>query len=142
MKKYAFDKPMKTTVLTNGKTRCYYNEETRERPVIRPSEDRDAQDSTDDEPETETEYLYDIVDIDGPVNKGTITDALIRNATLTIKEGSTEKQAGPYSQSEVEAIFRHKVAGDAGAAAEFKTFNIFAEACKSVAVGILGENSD
>lgn len=139
--KYTSDKPLKTVALPNGKIRCYYNEETRERPEIQPSGE-DSGEASEEEPATKTDYIYDAVDIDGPVTKATLTDALIRNATLTIKEGSTEKQAGPYSQSDVEAIFRHKVAGDSGAAAEFKTFNLFAEACKATAVQILGDGND
>lgn len=139
--KYTSDKPLKTVALPNGKTRCYYNEETRERPEIQPSGE-DSGEASEEEPATKTDHIYDAVDIDGPVTKATLTDALIRNATLTIKEGSTEKQAGPYSQSDVEAIFRHKVAGDSGAAAEFKTFNLFAEACKATAVQLLGDGND
>ena len=127
MKKYTFNTPQKSVILKDGKTRCFYNETTSERPIIRPTGEAAAEQA---------------VDIEGPVTKGTLTDALIRNATLTIKDGTTQKQAGPYSQSDVEAIMRHKMAGDSGAAAEFKTFNLFAEACKAVAVGILGENND
>lgn len=141
MKKYTFDTPQKTVILKDGKTRCFYNETTSERPIIRPTGEAAAEQG-EAEPETETEYSYEAVDIEGAVTKGTLTDALIRNATLTIKDGTTQKQAGPYSQSDVEAIMRHKMAGDSGAAAEFKTFNLFAEACKAVAVGILGENND
>lgn len=141
MKKYTFNTPQKAVILKDGKTRCFYNETTSERPIIRPTGEAAAEQG-EAEPETETEYSYEAVDIEGPVTKGTLTDALIRNATLTIKDGTTQKQAGPYSQSDVEAIMRHKMAGDSGAAAEFKTFNLFAEACKAVAVGILGENND
>ncbi len=133
--------PQKSVILKDGKTRCFYNETTSERPIIRPTGEAAAEQG-EAEPETETEYSYDAVDIEGPVTKGTLTDALIRHATLTITEGSTKKQAGPYSQSDVEALMRHKMAGDSGAAAEFKTFNLFAEACKAVAVGILGEGND
>lgn len=141
MKKYTFNTPQKSVILKDGKTRCFYNETTSERPIIRPTGEAAAEQG-EAEPETETEYSYEAVDIEDPVTKGTLTDALIRNATLTIKDGTTQKQAGPYSQSDVEAIMRHKMAGDSGAAAEFKTFNLFAEACKAVAVGILGENND
>lgn len=141
MKKYTFNTPQKSVILKDGKTRCFYNETTSERPIIRPTGETAAEQG-EAEPETETEYSYEAVDIEGPVTKGTLTDALMRNATLTIKDGTTQKQAGPYSQSDVEAIMRHKMAGDSGAAAEFKTFNLFAEACKAVAVGILGENND
>ena len=136
MKKYTFDTPQKSVILKDGKTRCFYNENTSERPIIRPSEET-AADQLEAEPETETEYTYDAVDITGPVTKGTLTDALIRNATLTITDGTNQIQAGPYSQADVEALMRHKMAGDSGAAAEFKTFNLFAEACKAIAVGIL-----
>lgn len=141
MKKYTFDTPQKSVILKDGKTRCFYNETTSERPIIRPTGEAAAEQG-EAEPETETEYSYEAVDIESPVTKGTLTDVLIRNATLTIKDGTTQKQAGPYSQSDVEALMRHKMAGDSGAAAEFKTFNLFAEACKAVAVGILGENND
>lgn len=141
MKKYTFDTPQKSVILKDGKTRCFYNETTSERPIIRPTGEAAAEQG-EAEPETETEYSYEAVDIEGPVTKGTLTDALIRHATLTITEGSTQKRVGPYSQSDVEALMRHKMAGDSGAAAEFKTFNLFAEACKAVAVGILGENND
>ena len=141
MKKYTFDTPQKSVILKDGKTRCFYNETTSERPIIRPTGEAAAEQG-EAEPETETEDPYGAADIAGPVTKGTLTDALIRNATLTIKDGTTQKQAGPYSQSDVEALMRHKMAGDSGAAAEFKTFNLFAEACKAVAVGILGENND
>lgn len=141
MKKYTFDTPQKSVILKDGKTRCFYNETTSERPIIRPTREVAAEQG-EAESETETEYAYEAVDITGPVTKGTLTDALIRNATLTITEGSTKKQVGPYSQSDVEALMRHKMAGDSGATAEFKTFNLFAEACKATAVQILGDGND
>ena len=108
MKKYTFDTPQKSVILKDGKTRCFYNENTSERPIIRPSGET-AADQLEAEPETETEYTYDAVDITGPVTKGTLTDALIRNATLTITDGTNQIQAGPYSQADVEALMRHKM---------------------------------
>ena len=117
MSKYTFDEPRKHDALNNGKFRCYYNEETREKERITPVEGG--------EPitETVTEYIYDAVDVDA-LEKGILVDALIRTR---------------YSQADVEAIMRHKIAKDEGATAEFNEFNAFAEECKVIANGILAE---
>jgi len=137
MKKYTFSEPRQMDHLANGKVRCYYNEEVGTETVTTPAREEGGEPTE----ETHPVYRYNAVDLDGPATKGTLTDALIRNARLTIQEGNTEKEAGPYAQSDVEAIMRHKMAGDAGAAAEFRMFNLFAEACKAEAVRILGGNA-
>lgn len=141
MKKYKSQEPRQMDRLANGKVRYYYNEELGTETNIIPAQEEGGEPTEDTHPV----HIYDTVDLDKPVTqetKGVLIDALIRTATLTIKEGNTEKQAGPYSQSDVEAIMRHKIAGDAGAAAEFRTFNLFAEACKAQAAIILGENTE
>ena len=63
MKKYTFDTPQKSVILKDGKTRCFYNETTSERPIIRPTGEA-ASEQGEAEPETETEYSYEAVDIE------------------------------------------------------------------------------
>lgn len=115
--KYQFSQPQRKAALNNGKIRCFYNEETKRELVetINP----ETEETTAEEV---VNYLYDVVDIDSPAEKGKIVDALIRTR---------------YSQSDVEAIMRHKMAGDEGADTEFDAFNTFAEACKAEAKRIL-----
>ena len=114
--KYQFSEPQRTAALNNGKIRCFYNEEVHTETV-------ETVDPETEEKVTEevTTYLYDAVDVDA-LEKGVIVDALIRTS---------------YSQSDVEAIMRHKIAGDEGA--EFDAFNSFAESCKAEARRILGD---
>lgn len=69
-------------------------------------------------------YEFDTIVIKGEPTKENLVNSLLR-----------EK----YSQSEVEAIMRHKLNGDAGADTEFAAFNAFAEECKSIANAILSE---
>ena len=117
--KYQFSEPQRTAALANGKIRCFYNEETKT------SVEEYVNPETDERVTREvTNYLYDAVDVDAPAEKGVIVDALIRTK---------------YSQSDVEAIMRHKIAGDEGADAEFNTFNAFAETCKAEAKRIMGD---
>ena len=56
------------------------------------------------------------------LEKGEIVNAIIRSR---------------YTQSDVEALMRHKLNGDDGADAEFDEFNAFAERAKARAVEIL-----
>ena len=140
MKKYQFLEPRQMDRLANGKIRYYYNEETATETITIPADEEGGEPTVDTHPV----YRYDVIDLDEevtPETKGVLIDALVRHAHLTVHEGNTTKEAGPYSQSDVEAIMRHKIAGDAGAAADFRTFNAFAEACKAEAARILGENN-
>ena len=61
MKKYTFDTPQKSVILKDGKTRCFYNETTNERPIIRPTGEAAAEQG---EAETQTEYSYEAVHIE------------------------------------------------------------------------------
>ena len=103
--------------LSNGKTRCYYNEQVSEETIT--NKDPETGEETVD---THAVYDYDTVDIDSEPTKGVITDALIRIR---------------YSQSAVEAIMRHALAGAPGAQEEFEEFNAYAEWCKAEAARIL-----
>lgn len=103
--------------LSNGKTRCYYNEQVSEETIT--TKDPETGEETVD---THAVYDYDTVDIDSEPTKGVITDALIRIR---------------YSQSAVEAIMRHSLADAPGAQEEFVEFNTYAEWCKGQAERIL-----
>lgn len=70
--------------------------------------------------EETTVYRYSKVDLSAPLQRDTLIDAMIRTR---------------YSQSAVEAILRHKIAGDDTGA--FAEFNAFAEQCKADADKIL-----
>ena len=117
--KYKFSEPQRTAALNNGLIRCFYNEEI-EKEIVETTNPETEETVT----EEITNYLYEAVNITGPLEKGKVVDALIRTR---------------YSQSDVEALLRHKIAGDEGADAEFDTFNAFAEACKVEAKRILGD---
>lgn len=70
--------------------------------------------------EETTVYRYSKVDMSEPIKRDSLIDAMIRTR---------------FSQSAVEAIMRHKLAGeDAG---EFDEFNAFAEKCKEDAKKII-----
>ena len=117
MNKYHFSEAQKMAPLANGQIRCYYNEEISEETISVPDPETGEL-----VPETHTVYSYDAVDLDAPIEKGVLVDALIRTR---------------YSQADVEAIMRHKMANASGAAAEFREFNEFAEAMKAEATRIL-----
>lgn len=117
MSKFLFDEAQKMAPLANGQTRCYYNETISEETISVP--DPETKELV---PETHTVYSYDAIDLETPVTKPVLVDALIRTR---------------YSQSDVEAILRHKIANASGATAEFREFNEFAEAMKAEAVRIL-----
>lgn len=74
--------------------------------------------------EETTVYRYSKVDLSAPLQRDTLIDAMIRTR---------------YSQSAVEAIMRHKLAGDDEG--EFDTFNVYAEQCKADADRIIQLNS-
>lgn len=103
--------------LSNGKTRCYYNEQVSEETIT--TKDPETGEETVD---THAVYDYDTVDIDSEPTKGVITDALVRIR---------------YSQSAVEAIMRHALADAPGAQKEFEEFDAYAEWCKSQAERVL-----
>lgn len=117
MKKYQFTTPQRTAQLPDGRTRCFYNETVSEETITTKNQETGEETS-----DTHPLYSYDVVDIDGPVNKGTLVDAMVRQR---------------YSQSEVEAIMRHCFADAQGAQEEFSEFNAYAEHCKEEADRIL-----
>ena len=127
--RYLFSEPRRLEALANGKIRCYYDEQIESEPVITATDPSDAADDQPaaEEPETVTVYSYAVVDIDGVADKAAVVNALVRTR---------------YSQDAVEALMRHKLAGDAGAEEEFEAFNTFAEACKAEAVRILGDTAE
>ena len=109
--KYQFLEQHKMDALPNGKVRCYYNEEVRKETI-----------TNDEAEDTHDVYVYDAVDVDAPVTKGALVDAIIRTR---------------YSQADVEAIMRHMFAGVNGSEEEFREFNVFAEVCKENAMKTL-----
>lgn len=117
MKKYQFTTQQRTAQLPDGRNRCFYNETISEETIT--TEDPETGEKI---TETHPLYGYDVVDIDGPVDKGAIVDAMIRQH---------------YSQADVEAIMRHALADAQGAREEFEKFNSFAEWCKTEADKIL-----
>ena len=118
MKVYKFDSPRKTDTLSNGKIRCYYTEQLEELVI----EKQEAEDEDQPEDDVITLYTYNAVDLDGELTKSNIVNAIIR-----------EK----YSQADVEAIMRHKIAGEEGSEEEFSSFNSYAEQAKLEANRIL-----
>lgn len=113
MKLYSFLERKNTDKLSNGRVAVYFNETSHEETIT--SEKSGKQTS-----ETHTVYLYERAVVSTPLDKGRIVDAIIRSR---------------YSQADVEAIFRHKLAGDKSG--EFKEFNDFAEGAKARAVEVL-----
>lgn len=99
--KYTFTEKKFFDELMNGKFLVYFNEE-------------EATESVTNEDGVESTYpiwRYEMALADS-LEKGVIVDAIIRTQ---------------YSQADVEAIFRHKLAGSDD---EFAAFNTFAEAAK------------
>lgn len=117
MIKYQFTEPRRMDTLPNGCTRCYYNETVSEETITTTDQETGEETS-----ETHPVYGYEALDLEGPVTKAALVNALIRLR---------------YSQSDVEAIMRHAIAGAAGAAEEFTAFDAYAEACKAEANRIL-----
>lgn len=113
--RYTFSEQRRLDHLANGKYRCYFDEEARTEVTTTRNE------AGEEESISATVYTYRAVDVD-EATKAAIVDALIRTR---------------YSQSDVEAIMRHKFAGEEGAQAEFDEFNAFAEKCKEDAEAIL-----
>ena len=118
--KYQFSERQHLAALNNGRIRCFYDEE-----VITSTVETTNPETEETTSEEVTTYRYKAVDIDAPAENGKIVDAIVRTR---------------YSQSDVEAIMRHKIAGDEGADAEFNAFNSFAEWCKTEAARILEED--
>lgn len=119
MKRYTFTSQKTLAVLPDGRTRIYFDENIGEETVEIIPEGKKKPIK-----ETYTVYSYRVADIPAgePVNKGSVVNAIVR---------------ADYSQDAVEAIFRHKLAGEKSD--EFDTFNAAAEAAKARAVEILGE---
>lgn len=109
--------------LKGGIIRCYYNET-----VIEGEDVITNPETNETTTQPRVDYAYNGVDVRAPVTKGALVDAILR--------AGTSEHAG-YSQADVEAIFRHKIAKDEGSAAEFTEFNNFAEWCKAEASRIL-----
>lgn len=132
MIKYQFTEPRRTDELSDGRTRCYYNETVSSETISTKNPDTEENVS-----ETHQVYGYEVIDLEGPVTKAALVNALIRSARLPVQRGGEVKELGPYSQSDVEAIMRHALADAAGAADEFGDFDAFAERCKAEANRIL-----
>lgn len=129
MNKYLFSEPRKYDALRNGIYRCYFNEEVTNQEISHETEGG----------ETITEvivnYGYNAVDVRS-LDYGEIVNAIIRNGQRTVEEEGEIRVVGPFSQSEAEAIIRHKLAGEPCA---FDDFNSFAEWAKGEAARILSE---
>lgn len=117
MKRFTFTNPQKLTVLSDGRVRIFFDEKVEKETVITVDEDGKEHKDIHDV------YTYCAAEIPAgePADKGAIVNAIIR---------------AQYSQDAVEAIFRHKLAGESSA--EFEEFNAFAEAAKARAAEILG----
>lgn len=116
--KYQFIEPRRMDKLSNGRIRCYYGEEIGTESITT------RQESGEEVTEEHPVYAYKAVDVDAPVDKAKVVDALVRTR---------------YSQSDVEAIIRHSLAQAEGSAEEFAEFNAFAEECKREAARILAD---
>lgn len=117
MIKYQFTDQRRMDSLSDGRTRCYYNETITQETIS--TKDQETGEETS---ETHPVYGYEAIDIEGPVTKAELVNALVRIR---------------YSQADVEAIMRHALAGVDGANEEFEEFNAFAEKCKKDAEAIL-----
>ena len=117
MIKYQFTDQRRMDTLSDGRTRCYYNETVSQETITVTDPDTGKESS-----ETHPVYGYEAVDIEGPVTKAVLVNALIRVS---------------YSQADVEAIMRHALADAEGASEEFAAFNAYAESCKAEANRIL-----
>ena len=114
MKRFVFNKTKKMDRLPDGRVRVYFDHQT-----IREST-ASGEDGAQEEIKTLHSYRAADVPAGETVNKGAITNAIIR---------------ADYSQADVEAIMRHKLAGVESD--EFDAFNAAAEAAKARAVEIL-----
>lgn len=110
--RYTFDKQKTADVLTSGKFLVYFDEK------IVKEKDFDEEGKEIGEHDA---YSYQRVLVDA-LEKGAVVNAIIRLS---------------YPQDAVEAIMRHKIAGDEGADAEFGEFNAYAEFAKAEADKIL-----
>ncbi len=92
MKRYTFANPQTLAVLPSGATRIYFDEKTAEE-VITITDEKGKEQAV-----KQKVYTYRATDIPAgdPVDKGAIAQAIIR---------------ADYSQAEVEAIFRKRLAG-------------------------------
>ena len=122
MSKYTFTTSKLADRLPDGRTRIYFDE-TVETEIVVTIDEETGKESK----KSYKVYLYRVADIPAgePVDKATITNAIIR---------------AQYSQADVEAIFRHALAGSGDGkkgADELAEFNTFAEAAKARAMEIL-----
>lgn len=122
MSKYTFTERKLSDRLPDGRTRIYFDETVETENVVTIDEETGKESK-----ESYKVYLYRVADIPAgePVNKATITNAIIR---------------AQYSQADVEAIFRHAIAGTGDGKKggdEFAEFDAFAEAAKARAMEIL-----
>lgn len=115
-----------TDVLSNGKILVYFDEQ-----VVK-EKDYDEEGKEIGEHDT---YTYLRVKVDAPLDKGEIVNAIIRGGSMVYNDEGIERTIGPFSQSDAEAIIRHKLNGDD--AGEFDDFNTFAEFAKAEADKIL-----
>lgn len=127
MNKYLFSEPRKFDALRNGIYRCYFNEEITNQEVSLETEGGETF------TEVVVNYGYNAVDVPS-LDYGEIVNAIIRNGQHEVEEGGETRIIGPFSQSEAEAIIRHKLAGEPCA---FDDFNAFAEWAKGEAARIL-----
>ena len=122
MSKYTFTASKLADRLPDGRTRIYFDETIETETVVTIDEETGKESK-----KSYKVYLYRVADIPAgePVDKATITNAIIR---------------AQYSQADVEAIFRHALAGSGAGqkgADELAEFNTFAEAAKARAMEIL-----
>ena len=118
MKRYTFSNQRLIDILPSGKVFVYFDEQQGTETTI----------SRNEETGEETESTYPVwtylrAESHLPLEKGVLVNDIIRTV---------------YSQADVEAIMRHKMAGtDDG---EFEEFNAFAEHAKEIAVNILNNS--
>lgn len=116
MKRYTFTERKYYDVLRDGGYLLYFDEKEGTETVTRKADEEGGEETT----ETYPVWTYQRITMNAPLEKGCVVDALIRTQ---------------YSQADVEAIYRHILAG--GDNSEFAEFNTFAEQCKVEANRIL-----
>lgn len=116
MERFTFTQK-KTADKVGGKVYIYFDEQESTETVSH----KDEKTGNETE-ETYAVFSYQRAEIEAPVSKGAIVNAIVRSR---------------YPQDAVEAIIRHKLAGVEST--EFDEFNTFAEAAKERALVILEE---
>ena len=114
-KKYTFTNKKLVDIIPSGKVYIYFDE-TESTETVTHKDDGTGEETS----ETYPIWLYQIAESSLPLEKGKLVNDIIRTV---------------YTQGDVEAIMRHKLAGEDDG--EFEEFNTFAENAKVIANQIL-----